>query len=101
VIDTRLITAKQDAKAAAAALNDGDRACAKACLDDARTALCELIDEGPHMKAGDRFDLGRDYRSLCRALQSLHDNPGSHIGVIDICDRVTGSLSRLADRWTT
>ncbi|AUV60562.1 hypothetical protein SEA_SCOTTISH_60 [Mycobacterium phage Scottish] len=74
VVDTRVITARDDAKAAAAA------------LDDARCALHELLSEGAPLQFLDREALELNLEVVSKALSRV--------------DAVIGSLDRLADRWT-
>ncbi|ALA48704.1 hypothetical protein I5H37_gp060 [Mycobacterium phage Filuzino] len=74
ITDTRVITARDDAKAGAAA------------LDDARCALHELLSEGPQLPFLDREALELNLELVSKALSRV--------------DAVIGSLDRLADRWT-
>ncbi|AAN07988.1 hypothetical protein M609_gp064 [Mycobacterium phage Job42] len=74
VVDTRVITARDDAKAGAAA------------LDDARCALHELLSEGPPLQFLDREALELNLDVVNKALSRV--------------DAVIGSLDRIADRWT-
>lgn len=72
-MDTRLITSRDDAKAAAAA------------VDDSRTALRELLAEGPALPGADRLMLENDVEVLTTAMARI--------------DAVAGHLTRLIDRW--
>ncbi|WRQ08561.1 hypothetical protein JDBV01_00405 [Mycobacterium phage mcgavigan] len=74
ITDTRVITARDDAKAGAAA------------LDDVRCALHELLSEGPQLPFLDREALELNLEVVNKALSRV--------------DAVIGSLDRLADRWT-
>ncbi|ATN91238.1 hypothetical protein I5H76_gp060 [Mycobacterium phage Phasih] len=74
ITDTGVITARDDAKAGAAA------------LDDARCALHELLNEGPPLPFLDREALELNLEVVSKALSRV--------------DAVIGSLDRLADRWT-
>lgn len=74
MIDTRLITSRDNAKAAAAA------------LDDSRADIHELLTENPELGFMDRMLLEVIAKSLEQAL-----------GIIDRC---IGGLVRIADRWT-
>lgn len=97
VIDTRLISARDDAKAGAAAADDGARDIASACLDDARTALGELLDEGPKLTDRDRDALSFDLNQFEEALGLLRI--GRLKAAAYVADRIVGSLTRVADRW--
>ncbi|AYB69295.1 hypothetical protein SEA_GALACTIC_61 [Mycobacterium phage Galactic] len=74
ITDTRVITARDDAKAGAAA------------LDDARCVLHELLNEGPPLPFLDREALELNLEVVSKALSRV--------------DAVIGSLDRIADRWT-
>lgn len=97
MIDTRLIHARDDAKAGAAAADDYQRATAAACLDDARTALHELLNEGPKLADRDRKALQYDLRQFEEALNLVR--LGKLKCAAYVADRIVGSLTRVADRW--
>ena len=74
MIDSRIIQARQDAKASAAA------------ADDARCLLHELLTEGPRIPEPDRWALEQNQQLLERAMKRI--------------DSVAGWLERYADRTT-
>lgn len=99
MIDTRLITAASDVKAAAAALTGANPspAAARAAIDDARCLLHELMTGGPKLPDDIQRDLDVDYRVLNAILER---GPAGTVDVRSL-DAVYGSLTRVADRWTT
>lgn len=74
MIDTRILSARDDVKASAAA------------LDDARTAVNELLTEGPELSLVDQMLLDIIFKAMEQA--------------VSILDRCVGGLVRIADRWT-
>ncbi|AIM41011.1 hypothetical protein PBI_SQUIRTY_64 [Mycobacterium phage Squirty] len=74
VVDSRILNAYGDAKAAAAA------------ADDARCRLYELLHEGPELEFLDREAIELDLEVLNTSVSRIN--------------AVIGSLDRLADRWT-
>lgn len=94
MIDTRILSARDDVKAAAAALADGSLAAAKAAVSAARTALSALLTECPRLQDRDRNDIEAAYRTLNQELE-LGLGPSAVHGL----DAVQGSLTRIADRW--
>ena len=97
MIDSRLIQARDDAKAGAAAADDGERATAAACLDDARTAVWELLNADAQLADRDRTALLYDLRQFEEALKLLR--LGKLKSSVYVADRIIGSLTRLVDRW--
>ncbi|WP_135452584.1 hypothetical protein [Mycobacterium sp. DL99] len=74
MIDSRIINAHNDAKAAAAA------------ADDARCLIHELLTEGPRIPEPERWALEQNLQILNRAMSRI--------------DAVAGWLQRYADRTT-
>ncbi|WP_454232187.1 hypothetical protein [Mycolicibacterium fortuitum] len=99
MIDSRLIQARDDVKAGAAAADDGERATAAACLDDARTALCDLLNADTQLADRDRASLRYDLRQFEEALKLLR--VGKLKSAVYVADRIIGSLTRLVDRWVS
>ncbi|WP_216622565.1 hypothetical protein [Mycolicibacterium fortuitum] len=92
-----LTNARDDAKAGAAAADDGERPAASAAFDEARTALYELLHEGPKLTDRDREALTFDLRQFDEALKLVR--LGKLKCAAYVADRIVGSLTRVADRW--
>lgn len=97
MIDNRLIQARDDAEAGAAAADDGERETAAACIDDARTAVWELLNADAQLADRDRKALRYDLRQFEEALKLLR--LGKLKSAVYVADRIIGSLTRLVDRW--
>ncbi|QFG04885.1 hypothetical protein SEA_NITZEL_59 [Mycobacterium phage Nitzel] len=102
MLDTRIIEARDDVKAAAAALdcNQPNPAAAQSALDDARCLLDELLTETLWLP--DKSSITRKRESLEEAIKLMNLARGNRRvqgAVIEIADRVVGGLDRLADRW--
>ncbi|TGB37918.1 hypothetical protein [Mycolicibacterium peregrinum] len=94
-----LIQVRDDAKAGAAAADDGERETAAACLDDARTAAWELLNSGTQLADRDRSVLQYDLNQFDEALKLLR--LGKLKAAVYVTDRIIGSLTRLVDRWVS
>lgn len=98
MIDTRLINAASDVKAAAAALASAKPSpeAARAAIDDARCLLHELMTGGPKLPDDIHRDIDVDYR----VLNNILDRWLTRCFDVRSLDAVYGSLTRIADRWT-
>ncbi|AVO21666.1 hypothetical protein I5I01_gp61 [Mycobacterium phage MooMoo] len=100
MLDTRVITALDDAKAGAAAAQDGDAKAAAAAWDDARCSIHELLHEGPAIPSADWSRLVENFEGLNEAIRLVGEPfSWSITHAVNIADRVFGSLTRIADRW--
>ncbi|OBK04671.1 hypothetical protein A5746_10250 [Mycolicibacterium conceptionense] len=99
MIDTRLIQARDDAKAGAAAADDGERATATECLDDARAAVWQLLNAETDLADRDRSTLRYDLKQFEEAIKLLQ--LGKLKSAVYVADRIIGSLTRLVDRWVS
>ena len=101
MIDTRLITAAQDAKAGGAALDSDNPSpeAARAAFDDGRCKLHELLTETIICSPRDKQSISNAYDLLNEATELTGD---AYNGYALMCaDTAIGILTRIADRWTT